>query len=308
MSLRRRVRGFTLIELLVVIAIIAILIALLLPAVQQAREAARRSSCKNTLKQWGIALHNYHETHNTLPPGAVVNSRGGDHHRGNRMGFHVFLLPYIDQTPLYETIDFTLDYDVVPNRDLRLRSTPLHFCPSAREADRLSNIADAFTIHYYGVAGPKGPNPFHPTTDNYSHTGNFDSAHGGMSLTGALCVNRHIAFKDMTDGSSNLLVMGEISAEPDPLKTHSWRPWQQGASKFGSDGASYAVKNVYLSIGYSGYNGGSWFNDVRFGSQHTGGAHFLLGDGTVQFLSENIDFATYQALASRDQGEAVQVP
>src|SRR4249920_1165294 len=92
---KRNIRGFTLIELLVVIAIIAVLVALLLPAVQQAREAARRASCKSNLKQIGLALHNYHETANTMPPGWIG---------GNRWGWAVMILPQIDQAPLYSTL------------------------------------------------------------------------------------------------------------------------------------------------------------------------------------------------------------
>src|SRR4051812_6730319 len=92
-------RGFTLIELLVVIAIIAVLIALLLPAVQQAREAARRSQCKNNLKQIGLALHNYHDTANTLPPGWIGDPTGSN--AGNRWGWGTMILPYLDQAPLY---------------------------------------------------------------------------------------------------------------------------------------------------------------------------------------------------------------
>ena len=126
----RQVRGFTLIELLVVIAIIAILIALLLPAVQQAREAARRTQCKNMLKQWGLALHNYHDTHNRLPYGCMglANSTPPT----NNFGFHVLLLPYIDQAPLYNQFNFSVHYNTAPNLDLKLQKTPLHFCPSAR--------------------------------------------------------------------------------------------------------------------------------------------------------------------------------
>lgn len=299
-------RGFTLIELLVVIAIIAILIALLLPAVQQAREAARRSTCKNTLKQWGIALHNYHDNYNTFPPGAFSN--------GSNMGFHVMLLPFIDQSPLYDQFNFNFHYNDTStgppsNRDLKQAQFPLQFCPSGRVADQRANEADTWTIHYYGVAGAKGPNPFDPGLDDYDHTGNFSSNHGGNSLNGTLCVNRHFGFRDMTDGASNVFVMGEISAEQDPTQSgSSWRPWTQGASGYGGGSASYAVKNVFLAIGQTGYNSGTYFNDVRFGSQHSGGTHFQMGDGAVAFISENIDFATYQALASKDGNEPAQLP
>jgi len=103
-----RCHGFTLIELLVVIAIIAVLIALLLPAVQQAREAARRSQCKNNLKQMGLALHNYHDTVSVFPPGAFYHGSNGAERYGTGFSFHVMLLPYLDQTPRYNAFDFNV--------------------------------------------------------------------------------------------------------------------------------------------------------------------------------------------------------
>jgi prepilin-type N-terminal cleavage/methylation domain-containing protein len=207
----RNKRGFTLIELLVVIAIIAILIALLLPAVQQAREAARRSECKNILKQWGLALHNYHDTHRTLPQGALglTNSAAAP---TNNFGFHVMLLPFVDQAPLYNQFNFSVHYNTAPNGGpagsvgLMGQSTPLFFCPSARTQDRNANVAGTLTLHYYGVAGPKGAKPA-PLSGNYDHTGNTTTDHGGASLGGMLSRNRNIRFSDVTDGMSNTLMM-----------------------------------------------------------------------------------------------------
>ncbi len=123
-----RSRGFTLVELLVVIAIIGILIALLLPAVQAAREAAKRMQCMNHLKQWGLALHNYHDAYKTFPQGSWGT--------GNRLAFQVMLLPYLEQGALYEQFDLGLYYGNAPNQALMLESTPVHFCPSSRVVDR----------------------------------------------------------------------------------------------------------------------------------------------------------------------------
>ena len=317
---RRFPRGFTLIELLVVIAIIAILIALLLPAVQQAREAARRSTCKNSMKQWGISLHNYHETFNTLPPGAFgTGGSNGENDRWNHLGFHVMLLPYIDQAPLYEQFDFNRHYDFVTNFPLKRQRTPLNFCPSARIADQVApsetrgGVAQIpFTIHYYGVAGAKGPNPYsQPQAGSLFPlvpTSASPAAHGGFGTTGVLTRNRHFGFRDMTDGVSTTFMMGEISAETDPVQQVSWRAWTQGASGNGNTAAMYPAKNVFRAIGKSGYNvNGFFFNDVRFGSMHPGGTHFLMGDGSVKFISENVDFATYQAVATKDQRETLQI-
>ncbi|HET6422555.1 MAG TPA: DUF1559 domain-containing protein, partial [Planctomycetaceae bacterium] len=123
-----------------------------------------------------------------------------------------------------------------------------------------------------------------------------------------ICLN----FRDCTDGLSNTLLMGEISGEHATGWNRNYRDWTQGAnSNVGGGTASYASKNVTFPISrYSGWtsnNASRLFNDVRFCSQHVGGAHFLMGDGTVRFISENVDFATYQAAASRGDGESQQL-
>jgi prepilin-type N-terminal cleavage/methylation domain-containing protein len=313
-------RGFTLIELLVVIAIIAILIALLLPAVQQAREAARRTECKNILKQWGLALHNYHDTHTRLPFGAMgrpVNA--ANPWIGNNFGFHVLLLPYVDQAPLYSQFDFSLWYNAYTtgttggNLDLKMASFPLQFCPSARIVDREADsetVAPAparrpWTIHYYGIAGAKGPRPVAFGGGNYPHVGNTITDHGGTATNGMLLRNTAIRFADCTDGLSNTFLMGEMSSEA--VNNRPYRAWTQGASTDAGGVATYAIRNVSKSIsrftGWQGNVANRLFSDAAMSSQHVGGTHFLLGDGTVRFVSENIDFALYQGLASRDQGE-----
>ncbi|MBI1347682.1 DUF1559 domain-containing protein [bacterium] len=310
----RRPRGFTLIELLVVIAIIAILIALLLPAVQQAREAARRTECKNILKQWGLALHNYHDNFNRLPYGSMGLANSATNPTNN-MGFHVLLLPYIDQAPLYNKFNFSEHYSSTTNVALNQQSTPLHWCASARLVDRSSTTAGQWTVNYYGVAGAIGPKPA-PLTGNYDwvSVASASTDHGGIATNGMLTRNLSLRFGDCTDGMSNTFLMGEISGQRDPGTgwADNWRPWLQGSSGSGSSGvATYAHKNVTHPIGnYSGYQGATanrLFNNVRFSSQHAGGVHFLFGDGTVRFVSQNVDFATYQAAASRGDSESQQL-
>ena len=180
----RRQRGFTLIELLVVIAIIAILIALLLPAVQQAREAARRTQCKNHLKQWGLGLHNYHDVFKTFPQGAMAQGPLGTapNRVHNNLSFHVMLLPYIDQAPLYNQFNFNLYYAEPPNVGLNAEHFEIMFCPSARTIDQMSNVATHRTIHYLGNAGAKGPQP-PPLTALYRHIGNSNRSHPEIGLS-----------------------------------------------------------------------------------------------------------------------------
>jgi len=304
-------KGFTLIELLVVIAIIAVLVALLLPAVQQAREAARRSSCKNNLKQWGLALHNYHDTHRKFPMGAMGFDNSATN-PANNLSFHVRLLPFIDQAPLYNQFNFSLHYNNTtgtpanrPNRDVTF--SLLH-CPSARQRDQKpSSSGEGFTVHYYGVAGAKGPRPA-PATGNYPHYGNVTGNHGGNSTSGLLHRNSNYAMRDALDGTSNTFIMGEISSKPQ--WSNSYRAWIQGASNNQPGVANYACKNIRNPIGPAGWtsnNAGRLFSDVRFGSNHTGGTHFLFADGSVRFVSENIDFQTYQAAATKGEGETLQI-
>src|SRR5579871_6659577 len=129
-------KGFTLIELLVVIAIIAVLMALLLPAVQQAREAARRSQCKNNLKQVGLALHNYHEIANMLPPGWVGITAGApDIHGLNGWGWASKILPLLDQSTAYNQINFSVDVSNAANNAMRLTTFPVFRCPSDPQPD-----------------------------------------------------------------------------------------------------------------------------------------------------------------------------
>ncbi len=221
-------RGFTLIELLVVIAIIAILIALLLPAVQQAREAARRSSCKNNLKQWGVALFNYHDTYNQFPasclnPGA--NQSANFVPTGGIRNFtgYLFLLPYVDQAPLYKQINFNV---ATGKADWQNRgggnyqsvldnvSIPIQYCPS----DPLYNnphtygsqnmyTARNYTRVNYGFV--------HETTE-YSTSAGRHWRNNTSSARSAFGINQSASIRDITDGSSNTFLMIET-----PQKKHN---------------------------------------------------------------------------------------
>lgn len=300
-----RRRGFTLIELLVVIAIIAVLIALLLPAVQQAREAARRSQCKNNLKQLGLALHNYHDTSGTFPVGGFFEGVVSGARQGTGMGWHVAILPNIDQGPLFSKLDFNQStYTHPANLTLAMIELPAFFCPSADSGtthksglsgENATGGATA-SVHYIGVMGPQGANPNGGT---YA-VDTTQAGHGDFSQAGLMLRNKFVRIADATDGLSNTLQVGEMSWN----KANCFRVYLRGCN--GAPCGS--VKNVVNGINLTPYNGANNFNNVSFGSQHVGGAQFLMGDGSSHFISQNIDFNVYRQLASKSGGEVVSFP
>lgn len=283
-------RGFTLIELLVVIAIIAILIALLLPAVQQAREAARRSSCKNNMKQWGLALHNYHETYGQFPASAV--NPGSDESAsfvpsGQIRNFtgYLFLLPYVDQGPLYEQIDFNLATGATDWRGrggggyqsvLNGVTIPIQYCPSdPRYADPRTNSSQPYhsqqyTRVNYGFV--------HETTEYDSGAGRIWSQNT-RSDRSAFGINRSASIRDITDGTTNTMLMIET---PSKKASPSYGPFLQGYTH------THFITPQYRGLNENYNNTGvpyAW----GAGSKHVGGCQALMGDGRVIFLSENIN-------------------
>lgn len=312
-KLRIRSAAFTLVELLVVIAIIGVLVAMLLPAVQAAREAARRMQCGNNLKQIGLALQNYHSAMRRLPPASVtdlvVNS-----HRFNQMSWHARILPYLEETATYEMIDFNRLWDSYidggANRMARRSRIAAFLCPTAPQERNLSvelangaTELDEWTTHYYGVMGAKGTAP---SGDPYSidpwHPGASPPMFGGGHATnGVLYRNSNIKLSDVTDGTSKTFSVGEKS-----WIGGYYGSWLAGISN--GQALSYSAKNVAyplnsLSIDLT-YN--EW-NDVSFGSDHPAGAHFAFADGSVHFITENIELSLLKAAASRKSGELVNV-
>ena len=279
-------RGFTLIELLVVIAIIAILIALLLPAVQQAREAARRSECKNNLKQIGLALHNYHDTHRILPPGFNVDLVVANTATGNGgLGWSGSILPGLDQTNVYNTLDFKATWASGDNEKACATYLSVYRCPSDttvshRDHDQIDNrVPTSYLACFSGTRGS-------------------DSEANVTDADGTFFLNSSIRLRDITDGTSNTIAAGECVNNFDEFKDHFYI----GSTSIGGwDGAPREYSEYVASTGVPM----NTTNEVCFGSLHVGGAHFLLLDGSVRFISENMSQTIYSYLGSRDDGEVI---
>lgn len=314
-----RRRGFTLIELLVVIAIIAVLIALLLPAVQQAREAARRSQCKNNLKQIGLALHNYHDVFNQFPS---AQGNTGPNSGGGEMWGHsqwVSLLPYADQAPMYNQWNFSAnDEGWTGNRPIYTgKRIPWLFCPSSPLGDG-GNGTVAPAAQYFGIAGASPRAPFTDTAEFFDQSANW----GHCSNRGMLVNRFGKKIRDCTDGTSNTMIEAEISNyifdavgnRGDRRPGRNWG-WTMGGLTYW-DGWAPHVSNVTIRYAPNskvlGQNGLVWpawddasGSNTPLSSAHVGGAHVLLTDGAVRFVSENLDMSTLTLLAVRDDGKVL---
>ncbi len=290
LSNQRKDSGFTLVELLVVIAIIGVLVALLLPAVQAAREAARRTQCTNNLKQLGLGMHNYHDIHGQFPlPGMVAN----------HLGWNASILPQIEQGPLYDQVDFNqASMGQFNSRHLPLSTTAVdaYLCPSSSAETSLMPTTEGgqrvYTMHYHGILGPYGTNP--STGQDYRCV-NMTQAFGGECQQGIMW-QWGSNMRDVTDGTSNTYLFGEISWNA----MDKYRPWLR-AKYSDHRGVLYLIsKNIEFPIN-SG-NDTKW-NAIAFGSEHPGGAQFGMADGSVRFVSETIDWGVYLATASKNGGE-----
>ena len=275
--------GFTLVELLVVIAIIAILVGLLLPAVQAAREAARRIQCSNNLKQFGLALHNYHTSSECFPPGNAES---------RYWTWRAALLPHMEEQAIYDRIDYKYSphcYDALkqykPNTPAK-NAFSAQLCPSDQNAGLVwENWTGSFldgtysTTTYMGVSGNK---------ENVYGNGSFDP--GGVLYNASFVKIEH-----MRDGSSNTLAIGERGV-PDGYY------WGWCICGGGWWGGGYADSILSTELGFSpGDSKGS--HDDHFWSYHPGGGLFAMADGSVHYISDSIDYVTFTALSTRSGKE-----
>lgn len=278
--------ALTLIELLVVIAIIGTLIGLLLPAVQKVREAANRMSCQNNLKQIGLALHNFHDTYRHFPT-ANTPALGS---------FFTNILPFLEQDNIERRYDYTQYPTSPPNDQVTNLLIKIYLCPSMQPPPIQRSTAYSSYAACIGSNSAWAPPPDNGMIGRHDYYGNPTGGTTGFR------------FADITDGTSNTIAVGEMGFQ---LKDYL----------FGSGPNAGQVRggNTSWPWGYASYSFGStriMMNTVTppasildrletFRSDHTGGCNFLFGDGSVHFISNGIDLATYQALGTRNGGEVI---
>jgi prepilin-type N-terminal cleavage/methylation domain-containing protein/prepilin-type processing-associated H-X9-DG protein len=305
-----RRNGFTLIELLIVVAVLGIMVALAMPAVQQAREAARKTTCRNNLRQIGIALHNYHDVHRCLPTG-VLGAALGDSQTGvpgateDGYGWAVYLLPYVDQAPLYEKLNpqgeplaqegyYQQHGTIRPGGETVL---PVYRCPSSLLANHAREVGpDVMPPHRIGYA-----------TSDYKGSRGFNDE--GLFLRLRHGVNAGtpvIRFALITDGLSQTLAVGESSY---PGRTDiRWPMWIGGAGD--DQGALFtATKSIRINC-VPNFVARFWMNADDDGcalSMHPGVSQFLFADGSVHTLNEDIDGWTYKWLGNRSDGQVISL-
>ena len=325
--------GFTLVELLVVIAIIGILVGLLLPAVQAAREAARRMQCSNNLKQIGLAIHNYESATKRIPPGAIFYGGvqvdiGRFHGQSNQRGsMLVFILPYIEQTSLYNQFDFTMPVNETRMPDpanasggmyLKGMIVPSYICPSDINAPISPGNNQIQPANYHPSFGPSAAIsnnsacscPLFATFQAFSQAGTGGNANpaGPFSRYG---YDYPGTFSFVPDGLSNTIFVGEVRADSSGhvqagwSHSNKWGIFTQIPINFDTSEPDVATA---LAKGKTACNARcNWNAEVGFKSRHTGGAQFVFGDGAVRLLSQSIDMINYNRLGSRNEGVAAVV-
>lgn len=288
-------RGLTMLELLVACCLVAIALTLAAPAAVQMRQDARRMQCANSLKQIAIALHNYHDAHGSLAPGWTA------HHShpqsGLRLGWSTAILPYMEQMPLYDLIDFNQPSQIEPG--ILQTDLSVYRCPADTTPATNPMRSGYGTSNYSANFGDQPlPRPV-PGRLSASWPGQPDTPmgrNGSLQVTGLFWLNSNVRFRDVTDGMSNTIMAGERSYRSGA------GVWPGvGSNEFENDQVTESSVNSRLNQSFTGYS-----------SLHAGGANFMLSDGSVRFISNQVDSATtpgetgvYQRLANRRDGQPI---
>jgi prepilin-type N-terminal cleavage/methylation domain-containing protein len=304
-SIRSR-RGFTLIELLVVIAIIAVLIALLLPAVQAARNAARRTQNRNNLKQIGLALHNYHDLHRTFPPGWIGVTNGlQDWNGATGWCWATLILPLMEQGNMYNQLNLRASVTSPANNAIYLANT---LQGNFRNPNDIGPAT--FTINTPSAPGPATPICMLPTSNYVGNWGSTDADNCYSLTVGQPCVgngvfylNSRVRLRDVTDGTSQTFMVGQHKTEAQPSAsfggdTFAWFSTWVGVVP----NAESSISRV-LGVADHVPNDPAHHQD-DFSGIYDPGAHFCFCDGSVAFISENMDKSVFQSMATIQGGEA----
>ncbi len=271
--------GFTLIELLVSIAILAVLAALLMPAVQSARASARQLQCKNQLRQMGLALHLYHDSHRCFPPGSYVMGPIFPVQTG--WGWGAMILPYIDQADLYSMLDFGHGNATGNNLALIATTDPFWRCPSDLGPEIIEGV-------------PLSDPPYQVASGNY------------CGSQGILSPMSCIRIDQIRDGTSKTILAGERIVQPGTSASLPFTSAWCGTVAFATEYDSCSIPDLmpnrfhFLNI--------SDVDPNCFGSRHLGGANFVLADGSLQFFNNSIDLNVYEALGTINSGDVVVLP
>lgn len=324
-------RGFTMVEAIVVIFVIALIVALLLPAVEQSREAARRTQCKNNLKQIGLALHNYHDSLNVFPPGFVIDTNGVYH----GWGWGSYILPYLDCSPVYSQINFNRGLQNEYANEILGSKYPVYRCPSDLGTPVVEHVLFVTTAvqeevvtagttdnqdfysrsNYPGVAGyllasaggidvndSSGISAAEVQVNRASLGNPGDNPSFGhryldqMNFQGIFAQNSKTSISDILDGTSNTIMVGERytpkATSPGAIGHGIWIGVPDCTT---AAGLAMALGDTSIKLN-SGYAVKA--ETTGFGSPHFGGTHLLLADGSVRFVSDTINTGLYRDLST----------